>query len=155
VRFRGAACTLRCNSAIARGGSIMIKYENAALFMGAELPGTCGMPAFDELEGAPFLRLLDAGDRAELLRHGWAVEMSPQACIIRKAVQGFGSKVYVVTIRPSGPASIEAQGELFLYSMSCARTSPIHVEHVRLGEWLWPLLDATESLNVFSDGGLD
>jgi hypothetical protein len=133
----------------------MFKYENPALFMGAEPPRGCATPGFDELESRLFLQLLDPGDCAELLRHGWSVERSPQVCTIRKAVQGFGSKVYVVTIRPSGAASIEAYGELFLYSMSCARTAPIRVEHVRLGEWLWPLLDATESLNVFSDGGLD
>jgi hypothetical protein len=134
---------------------IKMKREHVALAKGAGASGKTVRSVYDELESAWFMQLLDASDCAELSRHGWTVEAFPDRCEIRKSTRGYGAKVHVVTLRQVGPSSIEAQGELFLHSMSCARTSPIHVERSDLGEWLWPLLDATESLNVFSDGGID
>ena len=130
-------------------------YDTAALSLQASNPGRLRLPAFPYPRSAMSSQLLDAHACAELRRHGWEIDASGDECVLRKSVAGYEAKVYTVTLRRTVPSGIEAQGELKMHGMTCAKTQPVHAEHGALAGQLWSLLDATEALNVFSDDGLD
>jgi hypothetical protein len=125
-------------------------YETAALQMPVLGTTQFGLPAFWSGSGEES-QLLDARTCAELRRRGWVVEASRKACTLRKSTEGYAAKEFVVTVRRVGKSAVEACGELVLHALPCARTAPVRAEQARLVEQLWPLLEATETLNVFSD----
>ena len=101
---------------------------------------------------SPIERLLPHAVRAELLRAGWMVEdATHDSCVLRKRVDGFEAKVYAVHVRRFDANFVEARGELTLHSMPCGCTHLTLAKSDRLGEQLWPVLDATEALTVFGD----
>ena len=99
---------------------------------------------------SPIERLLPRDVRSDLLRAGWTIEDATRdACVLRKRVDGYEAKVYAVHVRRIDADFVEAQGELTLHSMTCSCTHLTLAKCDRLGEQLWPVLDATEALTVF------
>ena len=116
------------------------------------IPFNQGLPGFGRRGLSPLARLLSPAVRSELARNGWAAEdVASEGFVLRKRVDGYQAKAYVVHVHCVDNDLVQAQGELTLHSMTCARTSPAQADRAHLAEKLWPVLDATEALTVFGD----
>ena len=115
------------------------------------IPFNQGLPG-ERRDRSPIDRLLPMSVRSELQRKGWLIaETTTEGCVLRKSVDDYAAKAYVVRVRRVDADHVEAQGELTLHSMSCGCICRTLSECDRLHEQFWSMLDATEALNVFGD----